>query len=451
MGSFLPRRLIMNKDEILKICKEEKVRFIRLQFTDILGINKAVEIPESQLSKALDGSIIFDGSAIKGFFRIEESDMRLLPDPNTFRIFPAEQMERGLVGRMICDVKHPDGSSFEGCPRSCFKKVLVESEQMGYSFHVGLEVEFFIFSQDSEGGATVSTRDSAGYFDLAPVDKGEEARRDMVTLLEGMDLNIAAAHHEVAPGQHEIDLQMTSGLTAADNLATFKWVVRKMAREKGLHATFMPKPLFGINGSGLHMHQAFFSRDRNLFSDPKADDGLSKVALQYIAGLLSHASGLSAITNPLVNSYKRLVPGHEAPTMVAWSETESGSLVRIPAARGVETSCEIRMPDPSCNPYLALAVILNAGLDGIRNGSSPPPPVTKDVFSMSIREKRHHRVSELPTNLLEAVQQAQKSKLIQNTLGKQIAKIYFQAKLQEWDRYTRQVHPWERESYLNVY
>ena len=441
----------MTKDEILKICKEERVRFIRLQFTDILGINKAVEIPESQFSRALDGSVIFDGSAIKGFFRIEESDMRLVPDPNTFRIFPAEQMERGLVGRIICDVRHPDGSSFEGCPRSCFKRILAESEKMGLSFHASLEVEFFIFNQDSQGGATVTTRDSAGYFDLAPVDRGEEARRDMVTTLEAMGLSISAAHHEVAPGQHEIDLQMTSGLTAADNLSTFKWVVRKMAREKGLHATFMPKPVFGINGSGLHMHHTFFAKEKNLFSDPGQSDGLSLLARQYIAGLLYHAPGLSAITNPLVNSYKRLVPGHEAPTTVAWAEEGFGALIRVPLPRGNETCCEIRMPDPSCNPYLALAVILNAGLDGIKNDMQPPPPVTKDVSAMSIREKRYHRVSELPSSLIEAVQQAQKSKLIQNTLGRQISRIYFQAKQQEWDRYTRQVHPWERETYLNIY
>lgn len=441
----------MTKDEILKICKEERVRFIRLQFTDILGINKAVEIPESQLSRALDGSVIFDGSAIKGFFRIEESDMRLVPDPNTFRIFPAEQMERGLVGRIICDVRHPDGSSFEGCPRSCFKRILAESEKMGLSFHAGLEVEFFIFNQDSQGGATVTTRDSAGYFDLAPVDRGEEARRDMVTTLEAMGLNISAAHHEVAPGQHEIDLQMTSGLIAADNLSTFKWVVRKMARQKGLHATFMPKPVFGINGSGLHMHHTFFAREKNLFSDPGKPDGLSLLARQYIAGLLYHAPGLSAITNPLVNSYKRLVPGHEAPTTVAWAEKVSGALIRVPLPRGIETCCEIRMPDPSCNPYLALAVILNAGLDGIKNDMQPPPAVTKDVSAMSIREKRYHRISELPSSLIEAVQQAQKSKLIQNTLGRQISRIYFQAKQQEWERYTRQVHPWERETYLNIY
>jgi glutamine synthetase len=354
----------MTEAEVLKVCKEERVRFLRLQFIDITGITKNVEVPEGRFEQALDGQILFDGSSIQGFSRIEESDMLLSPDPNTFRVFPFEQMPRGRVARIICDVRQPDGKEFEGCPRTRLRNVLRKAEDLGYKMYAGLEAEFFLFVRDENGKPTRETHDAAGYFDLTPVDKGEEARRDMVNVLEAMGLEIETAHHEVAPGQHEIDFKFAEALATADHMTTFKLIVRKIAFDHGLHATFMPKPVFGINGSGMHTHQFLSKNGSNAFFDPRGENQLSKTAQQYIAGLLKHAPGFCAITNPLVNSYKRLVPGFEAPTNVAWSEQNRSPLVRIPAQRDELTRCELRMPDPSCNPYLALAVMLRAGMDG---------------------------------------------------------------------------------------
>jgi len=441
----------MNETEVLKSCEQERVRFMRLQFTDILGSNKNVEIPENQFEKALQSQIMFDGSSIEGFSRIEESDMLLRPDPNTFRIFPWEHMERGKVARLICDVIHPDGSPFEGCPRSCLKRVLLQAEEMGFSMSAGLEAEFFLFLLNDNQAPTIVTHDSAGYFDLTPVDRGEEARRDMVNVLEAMGFEVEAAHHEVAPGQHEIDFKYENALTTADNAATFKLIVRKIAQDHGLHATFMPKPIFGINGSGMHTHQSLFRGEVNAFYDPKAQGQLSAIARHYVAGLLKHAPGFCAITNPLVNSYKRLVPGFEAPTNVAWSERNRSPLVRVPARRGEGTRCELRMPDPSCNPYLALAVMLQAGLDGIRNRLDPPPPVDKNIYNMSIRERRRHKVAELPSSLNQALVQLKRDKVIQEALGEHIYKQFLQAKQLEWSDYIQQVHSWEIDNYLATY
>jgi glutamine synthetase len=441
----------MNETEVLKTCEQERVRFMRLQFTDIVGSNKNVEVPANQFEKALQGQIMFDGSSIEGFSRIEESDMLLQPDPNTFRIFPWEHLERGKVARLICDVIHPDGSSFGGCPRSCLKRVLKQAEEMGYSMSAGLEAEFFLFLLDEDHAPTVVTHDSAGYFDLTPVDRGEEARRDMVNVLEAMGFEVEAAHHEVAPGQHEIDFKYEDALTTADNAATFKLIVRKIAQDHGLHATFMPKPIFGINGSGMHTHQSLFKGETNAFFDPDAKDQLSDIARYYIGGLLKHAPGFCAITNPLVNSYKRLVPGFEAPTNVAWSERNRSPLVRVPARRAEGTRCELRMPDPSCNPYLAIAVMLKAGLDGVRNRLEPPPPVDKNIYNMSVRERRRHKIAELPSSLNQALVALKKDKVIQDALGEHIYKQFLQAKQLEWSNYIQQVHSWEIDSYLATY
>lgn len=440
----------MDKKEILALCSEEKIRFLRLQFIDILGANKNVEIPEGQFEKALDGQVLFDGSSIEGFVRIEESDMLLQPDLNTFQIFPWED-KRGKVARIICDVHNPDGTAFKGCPRMTLRKVTERASKLGYTMVAGPEVEFFLFLIDSNGNATVNTHDSAGYFDLTPIDKGEEARRAIVNDLESMGFKVEAAHHEVAPGQHEIDFQYEDALTAADNIATFKLVVRKVATDFGLHATFMPKPIIGINGSGMHTHQSLFKNGENVFHDPKAEYGLSDVAKWYIAGLLRHAKGMCAITNPIVNSYKRLVPGYEAPTNITWSERNRSPLARVPDRRGVASRVEWRMPDPSCNPYLALAVMLQAGLDGMENKMDPGPPVNKNIFEMSHREKRRLKIDELPENLYEAIRQLNKDVVLKEVLGEHILTYFVKAKMTAWHEYNTHVHQWETDRYLTRY
>jgi glutamine synthetase len=441
----------MTEAEVLKVCREERVRFLRLQFIDILGVAKNVEVPESQFEKALAGRIIFDGSSIEGFSRIEEADMLLQPDPGTFRVFPVERTARGKVARLICDVRRPNGDEFQGCPRTRLKRVLSEAAGLGFRMFAGVEAEFFLFLPDSQGRPSPVTHDSAGYFDLMPVDKGEDARRDMVDMLEAMGLEIEGAHHEVAPGQHEIDFKFADALTTADSITTFKLIVRSVAQDHGLHATFMPKPIAGVNGSGMHTHQFLMRDGRNAFLDPKGEDRLSATARHYIAGLLKHAPGFCAVTNPLVNSYKRLVPGFEAPTNVAWSERNRSPLVRIPSGRDEATRCELRMPDPSCNPYLALAVMLRAGLDGIENKLEPPPPVSKSVYAMSVRERRRHRIADLPGSLNQALIQLRKDKIVQQALGEPIYRHFLQAKRQEWQAYIQQVHRWELDTYLGVY
>ncbi len=339
----------MTKAEILKRCKEQEVQFLRLQFTDIFGVNKNVEVPASQFEKALDGEVLFDGSSIEGFARIEESDMLLKPDLNTFRIFPWSNHE-GKIGRLICDIMNPDGTPFEGCPRQTLKRVCKKAEKMGYVMQAGPEAEFFLFLIDENGNPTRNTHDSAGYFDLAPLDLGEDARREIVNVLNSLGFEVEAGHHEVAKGQHEIDFKHAPAVETADNVSTFKFVVRKIAQKYNLHATFMPKPVFGINGSGMHVHQSLTRDGKNVFYDPKSPDGLSTVAKQYIAGILKHAKSFVAITNPLVNSFKRLVPGYEAPVNIAWSERNRSPLVRVPAKRGASTRIEVRVPDPSANP-----------------------------------------------------------------------------------------------------
>jgi len=442
----------LTKSEILKVCNVENVRFLRLQFTDIFGVIKNVEIPKSQFEKALDGEIQFDGSSIEGFTRIEESDMNLVPDLDSFAIYPWAHSGGNKVARLICDVYNPDGSPFPGCPRQTLKKQMDRASALGYVMVTGPEAEFFLFRRDENGEAIVDTHDQGAYFDLTPVDRGEEARRDVVLALEQMGFEVEAAHHEVAPGQHEIDFKYADAVTTADRVSTFRFIVKKVALDHGLHATFMPKPIFGVNGSGMHTHQSFLDkRGNNVFYDAKAKYQLSKTALYYTGGILRHARGFVAITCPLVNSYKRLVPGYEAPVNVAWSMRNRSPLVRIPARRGMGTRIEVRMPDPSCNPYLAFTVMLASGLDGVKNRMDPGEPVDRNVFKMSEREKRRLRIEQLPGNLSEALDNLWKDEVVKDSLGDHILKHFMEAKRGEWAEYISRVQPWEIEKYLETY
>lgn len=440
----------LTNEEVLAKAREMNVKFVRLQFTDILGVVKNVAIPVESLPQALDGKMMFDGSSIEGFVRVEESDMYLAPDPDTFAIFPWKPKD-GITARLMCDIKNPDGTPFAGCPRSALKRVLSEAKQLGYEIMVGPEPEFFLFEYDAEGKATTRTTDQAGYFDLSPVDLGEDARREMVLTLEQMGFEIEATHHEVAPGQHEIDFRYADALKTADNIATFRFVVRTVARMHGFHATFMPKPVSGINGSGLHLHQSLFSGSQNVFWDAKQPDGISKLALRYISGLIHHAKAFTAITNPLVNSYKRLVPGYEAPVYIAWSAANRSPMIRVPASRGNGTRIELRSPDGACNPYLALAVTIKAGLDGLRHKYEIPAPITRNIYRMHEHERNELGIENLPENLDLALQHFERDDVVREALGEYIAVRFLEAKTIEWDVYRQQVHDWEIEQYLTVY
>lgn len=440
-----------NKEHILAIAKEENVRYIRLQFTDLFGTIKNVEIPVSQLPKALDNKLMFDGSSIEGFVRIEESDMYLYPDLSTWLIFPWES-NGSKIARLICDVYMPDGTPFAGDPRGILKKMLKEAERMGFSaMNVGPEPEFFLFKMDEQGQPTLDLNDSGGYFDLAPTDLGENCRRDIVLTLEDMGFEIEASHHEVAPGQHEIDFKYANAVEAADNIQTFKIVVKNMARKHGLHATFMPKPLYGMNGSGMHCHQSLSREGENAFYNERDDLGLSDTAKHYLAGILKHARGFASLTNPIVNSYKRLVPGYEAPSYIAWSAKNRSPLVRIPGSKGASTRIEVRNPDPSANPYLALAAMLAAGLDGIKHELPLTAPVDQNIYAMSEEECRQSGIISLPANLKEALDELGQDEVMVNMLGEHAFSRYVEAKMIEWDRFRTQVHPWEREQYLTHY
>ncbi|MEE9229694.1 MAG: type I glutamate--ammonia ligase [Acidobacteriota bacterium] len=440
----------MERAEILKQVEKEDVRFLRLQFTDILGRVKNVEVPRNQFEKALDGQVLFDGSSIEGFVRIEESDMVLAPELSTFRVYPWANSS-GKVARLICDIHHPDGRPFGGCPRLALKRVCEQAGALGYTMMAGTEAEFFLFHQDEQGNPTTRTHDAGGYFDLTPIDRGEECRRRIVEVLELMGFEVEAAHHEVAPGQHEIDFKYAEAVMTADHIATFRHIVRKVALDFDLHATFMPKPLYGQNGSGMHTHQSLFKGGSNVFHDPKSKYELSDLCMWYIGGVLAHARGFCAITNPLINSYKRLVPGYEAPTNVAWSERNRSPLLRVPDRRGVGTRAELRMPDPACNPYLALAVMLGAGLDGIANRRDPGEPINKNIYNMSQRERRRLKIENLPTDLNDAIIALRKDAVVQAVLGEHIYTNYLTAKRQEWAEYIAQIHPWEVERYLAAY
>ena len=439
------------REDIVRLSQEENVKFIRLQFTDILGTIKNVEIPISQLEKALDNKMMFDGSSIEGFVRIEESDMYLIPDLDTWVVFPWTA-EKGKVARLICDICSPDGTPFAGDPRANLKRVLKEMEELGFTdFNLGPEPEFFLFKLDEKGEPTLELNDNGGYFDLAPTDLGENCRRDIVLELEEMGFEIEASHHEVAPGQHEIDFKYADAVTACDHIQTFKLVVKTIARKHGLHATFMPKPLFGVNGSGMHMNLSLFKNGENAFYDPKGDLELSDTARQFIAGTIKNATAFTAVTNPTVNSYKRLVPGYEAPCYVAWSARNRSPLIRIPASRGLSTRVEVRSVDPSANPYLAMAVLLQAGLDGIKNKLTPPSPVDRNIYVMDKEEREEAGISDLPATLAAALTELQTNEVICAALGEHILEHFIEAKEIEWDMFRTQVHPWEREQYMSMY
>lgn len=440
----------MDKKQVLEKAKEMNVKFVRLQFTDIYGVLKNMAITVEQLEKALDGELMFDGSSIEGFTRIQESDMYLRPDPNTFLVFPWRPKD-GAVARLICDVYKPDGTPFEGDPRYVLKRAIKEAADMGYTMYVGPECEFFLFLVDDQGRPTTITHDTAGYFDMSPVDLGENARRDMVLNLEQMGFEIEASHHEVAEGQHEIDFKYSDALDVADKVMTFKLVVRTIAQRHGLHATFMPKPIFGINGSGMHMNQSLFKNGQNAFFDPDGPKQLSEDAYYYIGGLLKHARSFAAITNPTVNSYKRLVPGYEAPVYLAWSAANRSALVRIPAKRGASTRVELRNPDPSCNPYLAIAAALAAGLDGIKNKINPPAETSANIYHMSADERAAAGIESLPSSLLEALEELKNNEVMKKMLGEHVFNKFVEGKMMEWDEYRTKVTQWEIDRYLTTY
>ncbi|MCP3026032.1 type I glutamate--ammonia ligase [Halobacillus sp. A5] len=441
----------LTREEIFKKIDEENVKFIRLQFTDMLGTIKNVEIPLSQLDKALDGMMMFDGSSIEGFVRIEESDMYLVPDLDTFVVFPWTS-EKGKVARFICDIYNPDKTPFEGCPRYNLKRNLKKMEELGFSaFNIGTEPEFFLFKLDENHEPTLELNDKGGYFDLAPTDLGENCRRDIVLELEEIGFEIEASHHEVAPGQHEIDFKYSDAVKHCDDIQTFKLAVKTIARQHGLHATFMPKPLFGVNGSGMHANMSLFNEGGNAFFDENGKEQLSDVAYQFTAGIIKHATNFTAVTNPTVNSYKRLVPGYEAPCYVAWSGQNRSPLVRVPTSRGLSTRIEVRSVDPAANPYMAMSVLLAAGLDGVENKLEAPSPVDRNIYVMNKKEREAHGVQDLPATLYDALEELQKDEVMVHALGEHLFEHFLEAKEIEWDMFRTQVHPWEREQYLQTY
>ena len=439
------------KEEILQIMEEEGIEFVRMQFVDIFGQLKNVAITSSQIWKALNNQIMFDGSSIEGFTRVDESDQYLYPDLNSFAIFPWRPAQ-GRVARFICDVYNTDGTPFVGDPRGVLRRVVQRARDMGFdAFNIGPELEFFLFETDEEGHATTRTRDEAGYFDLGPLDHGESTRREICMNLEEMGFEIEASHHECAVGQHEIDFRYAEALDGADKIMTMKLAVKTLAQKNGLHATFMPKPLFGVAGSGMHLNMSLFKNGRNVFYDEGGERQLSQTAYSFIAGLLEHARGFTALTNPLVNSYKRLGAGYEAPRHKSWSASNRSTLIRIPAVRGEFTRVELRSPDPSCNPYLAVAACLAAGLDGIARGLTPPPEVTDDVYAMDDSDRAARNLDALPETLKDALEEMERDELIMEVLGDHVARHYIEGKMKEWNEYQARVSDWELEKYLVVY
>ena len=438
------------KQDIFRMVEEEDVEFIRLQFTDMFGVLNNVVIKFCLLGKALDNKCMFDGSSVEGFVRIEESDMYLYPDYDTFEIFPWRP-QQGKVARLICDVYTPDGKPFEGDPRWILKKVIKEAEDMGYVFEVGPECEFFLFHTDDNGLPTTLSHEKAGYFDLGPTDLGENVRRDMVLTLEDMGFEIEASHHEVAPAQHEIDFKYDEALKTADNIMTFKLTVKTIAKRHGLYATFMPKPKYGINGSGMHVNMSLAKDGKNIFADENDTLGLSEDAYHFIAGLMKHAKGMAALTNPLVNSYKRLVPGYEAPVYIAWAGSNRSPLIRVPASRGMGTCLELRSVDPMANPYLAMAVLLEAGLDGIINKIEAPAPIETSIYSMSPEERKEAGIIDLPSTLRNALKALETDEVVRQALGNHIYTNFLDAKRLEWASYATFVSQWEIDNYLDLY
>ncbi|ACR79015.1 type I glutamate--ammonia ligase [Kosmotoga olearia] len=441
----------MDKKSVLELVKRENVRFVRLQITDINGFLKNVEIPVKLLEKSLDEGVMFDGSSIDGFVRIEESDMYLIPDASTVALLPWKDDDEKTM-RIICDVHLPNGEPFEGDPRYRLKKVVQRAKEMGFIAHAGPEPEFFLFKRDENSDRPiVGFMDRGSYFDMLPVDKGEETRKEIVISLEKMGFDIEAAHHEVAPSQHEIDFRYADILKTADNIQTFKWVVKTIALMNGLYATFMPKPFAQVNGSGMHIHLSLFENGKNAFYDPEKPYELSDVLLNFVGGIIKYAKELTIVTNPIINSYKRLVPGYEAPINISWALGNRSAMIRVPAARGQATRIEIRNPDPSCNPYLALAVLLEAGLRGIEEGILPPKPVGENIFKLNQTERKKRKIQNLPGNLNEALEYFSRSSLIKDVLGDHIYKKFLETKKKEWKEFMMHVTDWEKEKYLELY
>ncbi|WP_136689427.1 type I glutamate--ammonia ligase [Halorhabdus amylolytica] len=441
-------------EAVLEEIDEQNVDFLRLQFTDILGTVKNVSITADQAEKAFTEGIYFDGSSIDGFVRIQESDMRLDPDPSTFALLPWRTSEDSAAARLICDVINTStGQPFEGDPRGILKNAIDRANEMGYEVNMAPEPEFFLFEEDEEGRATTKTGDHGGYFDLAPKDLASDVRRDIIFGLEDMGFDIEASHHEVAQGQHEINFTYDDALSTADNVATFRSVVRAIAAEHDLHATFMPKPIPKINGSGMHTHMSLFTAEgENAFHDGDDEFNLSKTAKQYLAGILEHAPAITAVTNPTVNSYKRLVPGYEAPVYVAWSDRNRSALIRKPAARVPAASrIEARFPDPSCNPYLGFAALIHAGLDGIEKGLDCPDPVRENIYEFDEEKREEYGIDTLPENLGEAVDALEADEVILDALGPHTGEKFVQAKRQEHMEYLVDVSEWEIDRYLEKY
>ena len=435
--------------DIVRLVREEDVAFIRLQFTDIFGTLKNIAVTPNQLLKALSGKVMFDGSAIEGFARIEESDMFLVPDLDTFAIFPWRPSQ-GKVARLICNVFRTDGQPFEGDCRYVLMQAIEEAAKDGYTFKVGSECEFFLFETDENGRPTTNTVEQGGYFDLGPVDFGENARRDIVLNLEAMGFEVESSHHEGAPAQHEVDFHYDEALRTADNLQTFKLAVRTIARQHGLHATFMPKPKSGVDGSGMHLNFSIWKDGRNIFADPENTGKISEDGLAFIGGIMQHIRGMSAVLNPIVNSYKRLVPGYEAPIYISWGEENRSPLIRIPYAdTEADRRIELRSPDPAANPYLALAVCLMAGLDGIRKKTAPPSPVTGNIYRLSPEERKKAGIGMLPGNLKEALDELESDDFIRGVIGPHIYEKYTADKRHEWEEYSAVVTEWEIERCLN--
>jgi glutamine synthetase len=437
-----------SQEQVLNLAKEKNVEFIRLQFSDIQGIVKNVAVPVTQLGKALKNGISFDGSSIEGFARIQESDMVLRPDISTFCLLPWKAQDGWNQARFICDVQHPNGKPFEGDPRYVLRRMLGVAKEMGYTMNVGPELEFYLFEKQNGGSAT-TPHDFGGYFDLGPIDLAENIRRKIVKALIEMDFTIEASHHEVGKGQHEIDFVYDDALKNADKVVTFKYVTKTIAMMEGLRATFMPKPIYGTAGTGMHCNVSLFRGDENAFFDPQMPMNISDLARFFVGGLIEHACAITAIANPLINSYKRLVSGFEAPVYVSWSGPNRSSLIRIPAGRGLSTRLEFRSPDPTCNPYLTFAVILAAGLDGIRRGIDPGEPVDLNVYELTKAEREARGIRTLPANLKEALDYLEEDKVVRDALGDHVFNNIMRLGNLEWEAYNTWVHEWEIERYIN--
>ncbi|MFQ6103570.1 MAG: glutamine synthetase family protein [Candidatus Glassbacteria bacterium] len=438
----------MEKKDILSLVREKDVRFIYFWFTDILGILKSFAITDHELEKALEEGMGFDGSSVEGFTRIQESDMVAFPDPNTFKILPWK-VNDSRIARVVCDILNPDGSPYQGDPRYVLKKNLKKAEEMGYTYYLGPELEYFYFPSSDNP----TPLDTGGYFDLLPLDLAVDLRKETIRVLEDLGIGVEYSHHEVAPSQHEIDLTYTDALTMADNVMTYKMVVKRIAHQRGYYATFMPKPIYGVNGSGMHTHQSLFAEGRNAFFDANGSYYLSHVGRQFIAGLIDHAKEITSVTNQWVNSYKRLVPGYEAPVYICWGQKNRSALVRVPEYKpGKEkaTRVEFRSPDPACNPYLAFSVMLAAGLAGIERGRELPEPRGDNIYTMTEEERRAQGIESLPEDLWEAIKVTEKSQLVKDTLGEHIFEQFLRSKKITWENYRAQVTQYEIDTFLSI-